>query len=278
MEPRQHKSAANADAVRDRLVAALGLSLDRAPVPAKSTAELHRLGVLGCTGQAPRVAMRLGGHGHAGVPFTLDKTEWLPSIRPLARDAGRRVVITRPHGFRLSGRILVLSRHYAKTLSRVLARSELRPVRLGKRELDRRYTIHAADHVAAHLVFPPDFVERLLAFQLRFVRREPSVLFDADGMHVVLRVSDSLRLDDMPRFATTAQARRVISGDLRRVLQLFAEVDILHAKADRHTTAETERLRRAHFGDRIDRLAALCAHPQGETGAACTTPTLIRPL
>lgn len=154
------------------------------------------------------------------------------------------LIISLSHKLRIYGRTVVLPDRGALNPRHV---DGMKRVGFPSRTFEAKFEVYSDDQIEGRTLVPPDFMERLLAFDPILSGGHACVAFAGRQMHVVLPTGDQIRLSDEPHFDHLASASSHIAGEMAQIFDLVAQIDALHASADRHCPIERARARDDYY-------------------------------
>lgn len=188
---------------------------------------------------------RVRGQGFAGKRFSVQEVR--ANAEPVAGAAFNGfdgLIVSFAHDLRIYGRTVVLPDLGVLNPRHV---DGMKRVGVPSRAFEAEFEIYADDQTEGRALIPPDFMERLMAFDTLLPGGHARVAFSGRQMHVALPMLETVRISSDLSFDHLETAARHVAGEMAQVFDIVAEVDILHSKADRHCTAERNRAREDHY-------------------------------
>jgi hypothetical protein len=119
------------------------------------------------------------------------------------------------------------------------------------RAFEAAFEVYSDDQVEGRSLIPPDFMERLLAFDPILSGGKGSVAFAGRQMHVVLPTGSLLRFSSDLHFNRLEDAAQHVASEMIQLFTMIAEVDALHSSADRHCPVERVRARDDYYASAV---------------------------
>lgn len=123
----------------------------------------------------------------------------------------------------------------------------MKRVGFASRVFEAAFEVYSDDQVEGRSLVPPDFMERLLAFDPILSMGHGSVAFAGRQMHVVLPTGNLLRFSSDLHFNTMEEAARHVASEMMQIFSMIAQVDALHTSADRHCPVEKAKARDDYY-------------------------------
>ncbi|MGB6230926.1 MAG: DUF3137 domain-containing protein [Litorimonas sp.] len=154
------------------------------------------------------------------------------------------LIVSVSHSLPIHGRTVVLPDRGVLNPRHV---DGMKRVGFPSRVFEAAFEVYSDDQVEGRTLVPPDFMERLLAFDPILAFGKGSVAFAGRQMHVVLPTGDLLRFSNDLHFNTMEEAAQHIAAEMIQVFGMIAQVDALHSSADRHCPVERVRARDDYY-------------------------------
>lgn len=158
------------------------------------------------------------------------------------------IILSISHRLRIYGRTIVIPDRGALNPRHI---DGMKRVGFPSRAFEAQFEVYADDQVEGRALVPPDFMERLMAFDPILHQGRAKVAFSGRQMHVALPTGPLLRISDDPPFHKVEAAAAHIAGEMSQIFDLVAQIDALHQTADRHCPVERERARDDFYASAI---------------------------
>lgn len=167
---------------------------------------------------------RFSGRGFSGLLISVDHYTGFLGRTVIVRDAG----ILNP-----------------KTLQ------DMSRVRLVDAGFEALFEVYSDDQVEGRSLMTPDFMQRLLDFDVLEVFNGLQIAFLGNRMHALLPLGEEVQFGSDRRARSVEEAKSAICKEMKLVFGLLADMDALHACARAKTENEIQAERREFYDARI---------------------------
>ncbi len=276
MDVFSRKNPQDLHALRAYLYAVFGWQYHAKSVPPPGLALLRAAGMI----DSPTGSVRCNGHiqgtGFGGINFGLHEiearrdTEIEDPLTPPAVAAGFEGLLIRVvHHTSFLSRTIVMRDMGHKNPVRV---EEMKPVRLVSREFEALFEVYSDDQVEGRALLTPDFMERLMAFDRHPQFKNLQIGFVGNAMYAALPSPERVQFGHSLQFFDADIAADTVKTEVKRVFDLLADMDALHASARALDAKEVQSQRQTYYAQKIaiieDAVANAMKEGRLKTGAA----------
>jgi len=124
-------------------------------------------------------------------------------------------------------------------------------VRLVDAGFEALFEVYSDDQVEGRSLMTPDFMQRLLDFDVLEVFSGLQIAFLGNRMHALLPLGEEVQFGSDRRARSAEEAKKAICKEMKLVFGLLADMDALHACARAKTEGEIQAERRKFYDARI---------------------------